>query len=113
MPHNANNKVISYYRGDPNTGMEAGYVNADGSISETWDKYVAWINKEYFKTENPDKTESECEKITEEFINQKTERFSLLETIFSHIAENIANILDVTKPFIEDASEKLREDFGG
>lgn len=112
LPFNANNKAIVYYR-DPNTGEWAGYVNPDGSISETWDEYLACINKEYFKAQNPDKTESECERMTEEFINQRTERFSILGSLFSHIAENIANSLEVTKPFIEDVSEKLKEDFGG
>lgn len=112
LPINANNKGILYQYGDPDTREEAGYVNADGSISETLDEYIAWMNNEYLKTQVPDKTDSGLDKIAEELIIQRSERFSLLEAVFSRFSKNITNGFDITKPFIENASEKLKEDFG-
>lgn len=113
LPFNANNKCILYYHGDPDTGMGAGYVNADGSISETWEEYIGWMTNEYLKTQAPDKTDSGSDKIAEELIIQRSERFSLLEAVSSRVTKNITNVFDIAKPFIEDASEKLKEDFGG
>lgn len=112
LPFNANNKVIHYYYGDPDTGEGAGYVNADGSISETLDDYIAWMNNEYLKTQAPDNTDSGSDKIAEDFISQKSARISMLEAVFSRFSKNIVNSLDITKPFIADATEKLKEDFG-
>lgn len=112
LPFNANNKGILYQYGNPDTGVGAGYVNADGSISETWEKYIERMTNEYLKTQGPDKIDSGMDKIAEELIIQRSERVSLLEAVFLRFSKNITNGVNITKPFIEDASEQLKEDFG-
>ncbi len=117
MPFNANNKALVYYHGDPRTGEGAGYIDSfggDGSIIGDWDDTYTQLIMEYLKAKNTDRTESEYKQMTEEFKAQRLERMMVIEEFFARFAENKESFIpDVSKPAIEDASEKLKEDFGG
>ena len=104
--------ISLYYCGDPVTGSGAGYVRKDGSITENWEDAYSDMITENLRSEDPGKTESEYKRMTEDFIAKRLETMMIMESFFARVTENLANSLDVTKPFIEDASGKLKEDFG-
>jgi len=116
MPFNANNKAILYYHGDPQTGDGAGYIDpfGDGSVTAgDWDDMYTQLIMEYLKAKNTNRTESEYKQMTEEFKAQRLERMMVIEEFFARFAENKESFIQaVLKPDIEDASEKLKEDFG-
>lgn len=112
LPFNANNKAIVYYHGDPVTGEGAGYVKKDGSITKDWKDVYTDVVMDHLKTKDPGKNESEYEQMTEDLIAKRLETMMIMESFFARVTENLVNSIDVTKPFIEDASEKLKEDFG-
>lgn len=116
MPFNANNKAILYYHGDPRTGDGAGYIDpfsGDGSVTEDWDDMYTRLIMEYLKVRYTGRTESEYEQMTEEFKTQRVERMMIIEDFFARFSENKERYDPaVSKPLIEDASEKLKEDFG-
>ncbi len=116
MPFNANNKALLYYYGDPKTGEGAGYIDSfggDGSIIGDWDETYTQLIMEYLKAKYTDRTESEYKRMTEEFKVQRLERMLVIEIFFARFAENKESFIPaVSKPDIENASEKLKEDFG-
>lgn len=117
LPLNANNKCcIVYYHGNPETGEGAGYVNSDGSISETYEEWIDNLNAEYLKTENAERSENEKKNIAAEFASQRIKNMSKISEMFARVFESRKNdMLNNNLMFsgIEDASEKLKEDFGG
>ncbi len=114
MPFNANNKALVYYHGDPQTGEGAGYIDPFGGVSDNWEDVFTQLIMEYLKAKNTNRTESEYKQMTEEFKVQRLERMMVIEEFFARFAENKESfIAAVSKPAIEDATEKLKEDFGG
>lgn len=117
MPFNANNKAIMYYHGDPRTGDGASYIDpfgGDGSVTESWDDVYTRLIMEYLKVRYTGRAESEYEQMTEQLKTQRVERMMIIEDFFARFSENKERYDPaVSKPLIEDASEKLKEDFGG
>lgn len=113
MPFNANNKAYLYYHGELNTGKGAGYMLGDGNMSDDWEDVYTKVIMEYLKVKYTGRTESEYRRMTEEMKIQRLERMMIIEDFFARIPENKEdNYAAVSKPAIEDASEKLKEDFG-
>ena len=74
--------------------------------------YLNVISFECLAEKNPEKPIEEIEKTINEKVQRHFELMSLLDSFFARLRENSANGFDIIKPFINDFSEKLKEDFG-
>lgn len=108
--------VSIYYFGDPETGAGAGYVS---QVSGDILSYEEWLEERqntiinnYIKAENPSLTDEKYQEMTAEYAAQFKERMKILERIFEYAADQIENNTYNALLKIEDASEKLKEDFG-
>jgi len=74
---------------------------------------LKFINKEYLRIKYPGRAENYYEKMTEDYMAQKEERISVIHDFFERASKYYGNeFTDTVKPKIEDASGKLKEDFG-
>lgn len=113
IPSGANGSARLYYHGDPVTGKGAGYIGGDGNVYDDPEDLYTKIIMEYLKVKYTGRTESEYGRMTEEMKSQRMERMMIIEDLFARISENKEdNNAVASKPAIEDASEKLKEDFG-
>lgn len=105
--------VSVYYYGDPVTGDGAGYVdlNAEGTVVGE-NIPTDHITSKYLKAEHPGLTDEEYREMTAGYTVQFQERLKILEKIFGFFTECIENPIDNTFLKIDDASERLKEDFG-
>lgn len=105
--------ISLYYYGDPKDGSGAGYiplVGGDGNVVNE-DMPTDHISN-YLKAEYPRRTEAEYQQMTAEFAAQFQNRLKILESIFEYYYNQIEKNADNALLKIEDASEKLKEDFG-
>lgn len=113
IPTGANGSARLYYHGDPVTGKGAGYIGGDGNVYDDPEDLYTKVIMEYLKVKYTGRTESEYGRMAEEMKSQRMERMMIIEDFFARISENKEdNNAAVSKPDIEDASEKLKEDFG-
>lgn len=98
LPFNANCKCISF--------------DDDSSLEKALDDLAEVNNRKYFETEYPGLSESEYEQMVKAVSVQKTTISTIFEAFFARFSQKIENDFNAAKPFIEDASEKLKEDFG-
>lgn len=113
MPFNANHKAF-VYKIDTDDGI-SGYVNPFGGAGNYVDSndMNSRLITEYLREKYMGKSESEYIKMAENYFAQTRERLELINDIFVRFSQNTENALDDTLLKIEDASEKLKEDFGG
>lgn len=105
--------VSVYYYGDPETGDGAGYVdlNAEGTVVGE-NIPTDHITSKYLKAEHPGLTDEEYREMTAGYTAQFQDRLRILEQIFGFFTERIDNTTDNMFLKINDASERLKEDFG-
>ena len=112
IPPQADYQAISiYYNGDPEDGSGAGYIPLIGSVDGNVvneDMPTDHISN-YLKAEYPHRTETEYQQMTAEFATQFQNRLKILEEIFEYFSYRLENNAILK---IEEASEKLKEDFG-
>ena len=116
-PESDQPQLISvYYFGDPETGEGAGYVsqiNGDILSYEEWlEERLTIIFNNYLRAEKPGLTNDKYQEMTAEYVAQFQESLKILNYIFEFFADRIENTADNTFLEINDASEKLKEDFG-
>lgn len=108
---NANQLCYTYIS---DSGAGSYYVGANGQRFSNWDDVVKSVNDEYIRIKYPGRTEDFYRKKTEEYIAQKEERISVIHDFFERAKKYYDyGLTDMVMPKIEDASEKLKEDFGG
>ena len=68
---------------------------------------------EYLKIKYPNRTESYYDQMTEDYMDRSSKRISVIQNFFDRVYEHYNyDLINIVKPNIEDASEKLKEDFG-
>ena len=112
VPTGANGSARLYYHGDPVTGKGAGYIGSDGNVYEDPEDLYTKAIMEYLRVKYTGRTESEYGRMAEDMKAQRAERMLIVEEIFARVSELRENNTDLAKPDIEDASGKLKEDFG-
>lgn len=105
--------ISLYYHGAPETGEGAGYVDlkAEGTVVSE-DMPTDHITANYLRAEKPGLTDEEYREMTAGYTAQFQERLKILKRIFGFFGDRIENTTDNTLLKINDASERLKEDFG-
>lgn len=116
MPFNSNHKGY-LYKMDTGDGL-TGYVNPFGRSEEyiAEDDLYTRLIMEYIKAKYAGHTDEEYGRMTEDFKAKRAERMMIIENFFARAAERSADSkiggTNSIKPNIEDASGKIKEDFG-
>lgn len=79
-----------------------------------WEELQKFAELNYLRIKEPGRTESYYQKMTEDYMARKEERMSVIHDFFDRASQYFDyGLTNAVKPIIEDASEKLKEDFGG
>ena len=109
---NVYTKAVAYVW--PSDGSKGYYQisNCDKNF-DSWEDILKYINKEYLKIKYPNRTESYYDQMTEDYMDRSSKRISVIQNFFDRVYEHYNyDLINIVKPNIEDASEKLKEDFG-
>lgn len=116
MPFNSNHKGY-LYKMDTGDGL-TGYVNSFDRLEEYADEVDLYTQliMEYIKAKYTGHTDEEYRRMSEDFNAKRVERMMIIEIFFVRAAERSADSkidgTDSIRPNIEDASGKIKEDFG-
>lgn len=111
MPFNSGNKAF-LYKSDSGDGV-TGFVNLDGSLTEDYKEVYTRLIMEYLKAKYTGRTESEYEQMTKDFETQRVERMLVIENFFARASVKAEHDMSAAVPNIENAADRLKEDFGG
>lgn len=97
----------------PLDGSSEPYYLINGERFKSWDDITKAMNREYLQVKYPGRTENYYQQMTEDFMVRAEERMNVIEDFFDRASKYFyPGLADTPKPKIEDASEKLKEDFG-
>ncbi|MDE7361151.1 MAG: hypothetical protein K2N38_04390 [Oscillospiraceae bacterium] len=112
MPFNSGNSAF-LYKMDTGGGV-SGYVNTDGSLTEDYKELYTRLIMEYLRVKCTGRSESEYEQMAKDLEAQRVERMMIIEDFFARAsAVNETPDMSAAVPNIENAADRLKEDFGG
>lgn len=95
-------------------GSKAGYYIWNDKQFDTYEDMVKSFRMDYIRTKEPGRTESYYQAKYEDYMAKTQERLNVIRDFFDRASKYFyPGLADTPKPEIEDASEKLKEDFGG
>lgn len=95
-------------------GSEPYFVNQKGEIFYSYEDMFISNIMDYLRTKYPGRTEDYYLAKYEDYTAKKDERISVIHDFFDRASKYYDyGFTNTVKPIIEDATEKLKEDFGG
>lgn len=108
---NVNHKAYCYVW--PSDGSKGYYSCGGDTRFDSWEDVLKYINMEYLKVKYPGRSESYYDQMTEDYMDRTSKRIGVIHNFFDRVFEYYNyDLINIVKPNIEDASEKLKEDFG-
>ena len=100
----------------PENGSKGYYMGPNGGLFNTYEDMVKSYRIDYLRSKEPGRTENYYNGKYEDIIAKTQERMNVIYDFFERASKyfhsDLAGLSDIPKPKIEDASEKLKEDFG-
>ena len=97
----------------PNDGSKPYYSYPNGGRYNTYEDMVKAYRMDYIRTQDPGRSENYYQAKYEDIMAKTQERMNILNDFFDRASRySYPDLTNAPKPNIEDASEKLKEDFG-
>lgn len=111
LQFNSNNQANLYIT---HSADSKPYYSVGGNHLYSWEDVIKYLTMEFLKIKYPDLTENDYVEMTEDLLAQTDERMKVVNDFYGRAYSYYANgFTDTITPKIADATEKVKEDFGG